>query len=134
MMSMLRIALVASMFSLVFGLPVGPVAAQNKDVAAPAGITGTWTLTVESPNGTGNPVFNLKQEGEKITGTYKGALGEAPVTGTLKGKDLTISFKTSGGQAGEQTVEYTGTVEGATMKGKVKLGALGEGTFTGKKN
>jgi hypothetical protein len=30
-------------------------------------------------------------------------------------------------------VTYTGTVENGTMKGKVTLGDLGEGTFTGKK-
>ena len=31
------------------------------------------------------------------------------------------------------TVTYTGTADAATMKGKVTVGELGEGTFTGKK-
>jgi len=30
-------------------------------------------------------------------------------------------------------IDYAGTVEDDTMKGKVKFGELGEGTFSGKK-
>src|SRR5581483_10838711 len=33
--------------------------------AAMAGISGVWNFTVETPNGTGSPVFTLKQDGEK---------------------------------------------------------------------
>ena len=51
---------------------------------------------------------------------------------TVKGKDIKFSFKVSG-QGQELQIEYAGTLEGDTMKGKVKLGELGEGTFSGKK-
>ena len=37
------------------------------------------------------------------------------------------------GQSYRVTVTYTGTVDGSTVKGKVSLSGLGEGTFTGKK-
>jgi hypothetical protein len=100
--------------------------------AADANVTGEWTMTVETQAGTGNPHFSLKQEGGKVTGTYKGQLGEAPVTGTVKGNELALSIKISA-QGQELNVTYTGTVEGDTVKGKVSLGELGEGTFTGKK-
>jgi hypothetical protein len=33
----------------------------------------------------------------------------------------------------EGTLIYAGTIEGATMKGTVKLAELGEGTWTGKR-
>src|SRR5262249_50860484 len=36
-------------------------------------VTGAWSLTVETEAGSGNPSFNFKQEGEKLTGKYKGA-------------------------------------------------------------
>ena len=49
-----------------------------------ANISGVWNAAVETAQGTGNPVFTFKQEGEKLTGTYKGTFGEAPLTGTIK--------------------------------------------------
>jgi opacity protein-like surface antigen len=100
--------------------------------AADANVAGEWDMTVESQAGTGTPHFSLKQDGGKLTGTYKGMLGEAPVTGTVKGNDVTISFQVNA-QGMDLAVSYAGTVDGATMKGTVKLGDMGEGTFTGKK-
>lgn len=96
-------------------------------------ITGVWNFNVETPAGTGTPVFTLKQEGEKVTGTYKGQLGEAPVTGTVKGNDVMLMIKVSP-QGEEITVTYTGKVTGKdTMSGKATFGSLGEGNWTAKK-
>ena len=100
--------------------------------AADANVTGEWDLTVETQAGSGTPHFSLKQDGNKISGTYKGMLGESPVTGSVKGNDVTISFQVNA-QGTDLAVSYTGTVDGDSMKGTVKLGELGEGTFTGKK-
>jgi hypothetical protein len=101
-------------------------------LAAAADVTGTWLMAVETQNGPGSPTFVLTQKGEELTGSYKGALGEAPVTGTVKGNAVTITYKVSG-QGQELQIQYTGTVEGNTMTGKVSLGELGEGTFKGTK-
>jgi hypothetical protein len=86
-----------------------------------ANVAGEWALTVETPNGTGTPSVIFKQDGESLTGTYKGRLGEAPINVTLsvQGQDLEI--------------EYSGTVDGDSMKGKAKFGDFGEGNFTGKR-
>jgi len=100
--------------------------------AADANVSGTWNMNVETQAGPGTPVFTLTQKGTDITGNYKGTLGEAPVTGTVKGNEVTLKYSISA-QGMDLTVTYTGTVEGDTMKGKVSLGDLGEGTFTGKK-
>lgn len=97
-----------------------------------ADVTGAWSMTVESAAGTGNPTFNLTQKGEEVTGTYKGQLGEAPVTGTVKGNALALSYKIAA-QGMELKVDYIGTVEGNAMSGKVSLGEMGEGTFKGTK-
>src|SRR5215510_13537944 len=94
-------------------------------------LTGAWSVTVETEAGSGNPSFTFKQEGEKLTGKYKGLLGEADLTGTVKGDKIDFSFKVSGQVEG--VVTYAGTTDGKTMKGKVSLAGLGEGTFTGKK-
>jgi opacity protein-like surface antigen len=101
-------------------------------IAADANVTGEWDMIVESPAGTGTPHFSLKQEGATISGNYKGALGEAPVTGTVKGNAVTIKFHVEA-QGMEMEVSYVGTVDGASMSGTVTLGDFGEGKFTGKK-
>ena len=97
-----------------------------------ADVSGTWLMTVETQAGTGNPTFTLKQDGEKVTGTYKGQLGEAPVTGTIKGNALALSYKISA-QGTDLEVKYIGTVDGKNVSGKMSLGELGEGTFKGTK-
>jgi hypothetical protein len=94
-------------------------------------VTGSWAISVETSAGSGSPSFTFKQEGENLTGHYKGALGEADLTGTVKGEKIDFSFKVSGQVEG--TVTYSGTTDGKTMKGKVDLAGVGEGTFTGKK-
>ena len=95
--------------------------------------TGAWLFQVETPNGTGSPTFNFKQEGEKLTGQYKGAFGEAPVTGTVKDNKIEFTLKVEvQGQA--MTLTYTGTIEkDGTMKGTVAMGDVGSGTWTGKR-
>src|ERR1700722_16835110 len=101
-------------------------------VAAAADVTGTWIMAVETSAGSGSPTFVLVQKGDALSGSYKGQLGEAQVTGTVKGDDVTIEYKVDG-QAGSLAVKYSGKTDGKTMSGKVSLGQMGEGTFTGKK-
>jgi len=101
-------------------------------LASAADVTGTWIMAVETGAGSGSPTFILVQKGEALSGSYKGQLGEAQVTGTVKGDDVTIEYKVEG-QGGTLAVKYSGKTDGKTMSGKVSLGQLGEGTFTGKK-
>jgi lipopolysaccharide export system protein LptA len=99
----------------------------------PVDVSGSWALTVETSGGTGTPSVELKQDGETLTGNYSSQVfGEQKVTGTIKGSAITFGFTTSF-QGSTVTVTYTGTADATTMKGKVAVGDLGEGTFTGKK-
>jgi hypothetical protein len=103
--------------------------------AAPAqsvDITGKWILDVQTDAGSGTPTFTFKQEGEKLSGHYSGQLGEADLTGTVKGDEFSFSF--SGEAQGQQfKVTYTGTATKDMMKGTVDLGGMAGGTFTGKR-
>ncbi len=91
-------------------------------------VSGKWSLTVETDAGSGTPIFVLKQEGEKITGTYTGQLGEAPLTGTIKGEVIHIEFAIEGGK-----IIYDGKATSTEMEGKVNLAEMARGTFKGKK-
>jgi len=94
-------------------------------------LTGTWNAKVELSTGqSGSPTFVLKQDGEKLTGTYTGALGDAPIKGTVKGNDVTIDFEASGAQ-----IHYAGKVDkdGKQIEGTVDYGGQASGKFTATK-
>jgi hypothetical protein len=111
--------------------------APEATAAAPAGdkvdITGAWNFQVETPAGSGTPTFTFKQDGEKLTGQYKGAFGEAPLTGSVKGNKVDWSIKISV-QGQDATIKYSGSVEkDGTMKGTADLGDIGSATWTAKR-
>jgi hypothetical protein len=101
-------------------------------VARAADVTGTWIMSVQTSAGSGSPTFTLVQKGDNIFGTYKGQLGEAPVTGTMSGNDMTLEFSVDA-QGQSLTIKYAGKVEGKSVSGNVALGGFGSGTFTGTK-
>ncbi|HWZ46586.1 MAG TPA: hypothetical protein VNW97_24140 [Candidatus Saccharimonadales bacterium] len=117
-------ALLIAISAMAFAVPV-PAADAAK-------VAGEWNLTVESPNGTGTPSVIFKQDGETLTGTYKGRAGETTVKGTIQGNEIKFSATIST-QGQEIQLDYAGVVDGDTMKGKVKFGEFGEGDFSGKK-
>lgn len=95
-----------------------------------ADITGTWKGSVVLDAGSGNPTFDFKQDGEKLSGTYHGQFGDAPLNGTVKGKSVEFSFTVQG-----LVASYNGTLDGETaVKGTADYGAAGKGTFTIAKN
>jgi hypothetical protein len=79
--------------------------------AAFADVSGTWLMSVETQAGSGSPTFTLTQKGDQVTGTYKGQLGEAPVTGSVKGNVITLTYKINA-QGQDLEVVYTGTLDG----------------------
>jgi hypothetical protein len=107
--------------------------AASAPASSAANITGAWVFQVETPQGTGSPTFTFKQEGETLTGQYKGAFGEAPLTGTVKGDKVEFSLKVEA-QGQSLSLKYTGTIEkDGTMKGTAELGEIGTATWTAKR-
>ncbi|MFM9840316.1 MAG: hypothetical protein ACKVOQ_18765 [Cyclobacteriaceae bacterium] len=106
------------------------LAATSAKAQKHANVNRTWKMKVETSVGNGSPVFDLKHATDStLTGTYHGQLGEAAVKGTLKIKTIHLEFSISG-----NLIEYDGTVDQDSMKGTVKLGSMGSGTFTGTRN
>ncbi|MGD0342617.1 MAG: hypothetical protein ABSA76_13015 [Bacteroidales bacterium] len=92
-------------------------------------VSGTWNMIVETGQGSGNPVIVLNQINDSvITGNYKGQFGVAPLKGIVHPGKISFQITTN-----DFTMEYIGTFDGTTMKGKVVFGSYGEGTFTGSK-
>ena len=95
-------------------------------------VTGVWDLTVETQTGTAHPSITLKQDGEKITGTYRGRMGDAKLQGTLKGEEIhfTVTLKF---QEASIAVTYDGTVSGDAMRGTARFADSGTGKWSAKR-
>lgn len=96
-----------------------------------AQIGGTWSLTINTPQGASSSTLTLQQSGSSFDGTMASDFGTVPVdNGVVQGNTaqwrvtLTISGQT-------MTIAFSGNVDGNTMTGTGSLGELGSITFTG---
>jgi hypothetical protein len=108
------------------------LAALAPVVLAAHHLNGTWKLDVRLADGNGGTAtFVLNEaEGGVLTGTYAGQAGEAAVTGTVNGAEVTFSFESPA--AG--TVTYQGTYVDGRLSGTCDYGMAGSGTFEGGKS
>jgi hypothetical protein len=91
--------------------------------ALAASVDGKWKASFTSPDGqTRENVFQLKSDGEKLTGTVISARGETPIeNGTVRGDDVSFTVKRNFGDR-EVTVRYQGRLSGDTIDFKVSFG------------
>ena len=118
----------ARLFALVcaaaFGLTVVAHAQQ-------ANVAGAWELSINGPEGVLTATADLKQDGEKLTGTITAPQGSANMTGNVKGKTVFLTFSMDTPQ-GPIEIKINGEVDGNNVKGVLDFG-MGQADFTGKK-
>src|SRR5436190_24241144 len=103
-----------------------PAFAQATDVA------GDWDVTIVSPQGPNTTRLSLKQTADKLDGMFKSQMGELPVTGSVAGSDVKITF-TINMQGQGLDIALNGKANGNTITGTAVFGTFGEGEFTAKK-
>lgn len=107
----------------------------NTNTGAPANAGGTWALEITGPGGNTLPAtLNIKQDGNKISGTVQSQLGESelkPTTINGNSFDATLTLNMGG-----QTIDaqVAGTIEGDQIKGTITLPAYPALPFTGTRN
>lgn len=107
---------------LVLLIGVGTSFAQNK-----TDLTGTWVFDVDYMGVL--PPFFLNQDSEgNITGTYEGQLDGKGLQGPLIENDFHLEFLVEG-----NLVYFDGKIENDILGGKMKIGKVSVGTFTGKR-
>ena len=99
-----------------------PLASRAAD--EPAKVAGKWELSMEGRQGPVTQDLKIEQDGGKIKGTLQGPRGETKFEGTVEGNKIHFSISRDTPR-GEMTIEYSGTVEGDTMKG-----TMGGGRFS----
>lgn len=83
--------------------------------SAQTSVAGEWDAVFNTPGGPQPLKLILKVDGEKLSGTAKRSRGDVPLTGTIKGEDITFSY----------TIDYNGNSVTLTFNGKVKGDSMG---------
>jgi hypothetical protein len=92
-------------------------------------LSGKWDVQVEGYGAPRTQKFELKQQGEGLSGVYEGKFGESKVNGTVK--DSAVDFEMRVIEKDSIiTVHYTGTASEEGIKGTVTFGSAGKGTWT----
>ena len=109
--------------------------AQQTQTPKPADVTGKWLMELHLEMGTSTPTLELKQEGDKISGSYTGRYGAFPLAGTVKDRTLAFAFKMNA-DGTDAAMSFTGEIaaDGQTMKGKAELEGLGEAAWNAKRD
>ena len=91
----------------------------------------SWTIAVDSPQGTTQATLSLAVNGDALKGTIGTDMGSTPFTGTVKGNEVRFQFDYAG-PSGPITIIATATVSGNEIKGAMDYGQ-GTAPFVGKR-
>lgn len=100
----------------------------------PANVAGKWEMQSEGRNGTMTQTLSITQDGGTIKGTLTGRRGETPFEGTVAGNKVSFTVKRQTQSGDTMVMEYTATVDGDSMKGKVHSERFGDRDFTAKRS
>jgi outer membrane receptor protein involved in Fe transport len=120
------------------GQPAAPAANSNAPKADPTAVVdpvGTWTYTVESPQGGGGTIV-IKKDGEVYSGTLTNSRFNREnelKSVTVNGNEITFGYETSfGGNTNVVTVKAT--IAGDNMNGTMSVGQFGSFPINAKRN
>lgn len=123
-MSRLRSAIVAAAAVL--------VVAATATAAILHDLTGRWQLAVVTDNGTGYPILEIKQEGDRVTGSYtSNAMGARTIAGRVIGDTLSFTLSPSGAGEGMVLTYTARIVTPDSLNGYVDFAGQGGARFTG---
>jgi hypothetical protein len=116
------------------GRPVDLRPAATTAAGGASNATGTWTLRVTLQGQSEKSVtLNLRQEGDRLSGSMQGDLGSAQLANASVGAGGDIKFTaTVTIEAGTREASFSGTISGNQMNGTVQIVDTAEpGTFSG---
>jgi len=94
-------------------------------------VDGTYKIELDTPHGKRSNKLTLKTDGNSLSGSYSGDLGEQTFDGgTVNADEVTFSIQVSG-PMGQVTLDFKGVVSGDEISGQVQLGSFGSSDFKG---
>ena len=98
-----------------------------------ADLTGTWNVSVQTPDQTMSSTLIVKQRGDSLSGSLESELGSAPMVGSVKGDTVAFNFSLDmGGQA--LVIRAQGLLSDKnSMSGQLDVSGMGVMPFTAKR-
>jgi hypothetical protein len=117
---------------------ITPAAPQN--VKNGSDVAGSWEMRYSSDAGGMDALMELHRDGNKVTGTWSGPLGEGrAITGTWRNGYLELSFagewpkESRQGAPGPVNAFLTGWIDGASGKGRMRVEGRSDGAWVAKR-
>jgi hypothetical protein len=122
MKTLLALLLLTQLGSAALADPPKSPPAKTDAKAGKADPSGTWTWTVNTPNGQSfESTATFKREGDKVTGTVSGRRGDTAISDG-QFKDGTLTFTVMREREGRKMVsKFTGKVDGNAIKGTMTM-------------
>ena len=114
--------------------PAAPAGRNGQRAAGGGGpmaqVGGTWTMTVNSPQGAVTSTLTLTQTGDALDGQMQSEFGTATISdGRVNGRN--VSWQASLQIGGERTtMNFEGEADGNRITGRLRAGEMGTMTFT----
>ena len=92
-------------------------------------VDGTYNIELNTPHGKQVSVLTLKTDGNSLSGSYSGGMGEQSFDGgTVNGDEVAWSVHVTG-PMGDVRLSFKGTASGDEISGQVQLGSFGSSDF-----
>jgi hypothetical protein len=114
---------IARYFGVLTVVAVTMIAFSLQGADTPADVSGTWTVSVTGEAGRATQTITIQQQGEAITGKFKGPRQSGTLTGTVKGSQVAFHVKA------HVPIDYTGVANGDSMSGTL-MGKNKSGEWT----
>lgn len=113
--------------------PSATTTAPSASTTTTGGFGGKWDVTLKTPAGDFPASANLTEEAGKLSGNFGSQMGEVPVTGTVEGSAMKVTFNAQTPQ-GPMTVVLTGDLDGdSIVNGKAEVAGMGQMEWTAKR-
>ncbi len=98
-----------------------------------ADLSGTWTLTIETPMGISNPILTIRKSADGYDGTYESQRGKRGVE-DIEVMGQAFSFRMMVSMPmGDFEMVYKGSIDGDKISGTIG-NAMGEIAFVGRRS
>jgi regulator of RNase E activity RraA len=99
----------------------------------PANVAGEWLISLKFVAGTAQHIATIIQNGDKISGEYKGEFKEGTLSGVVQNNRVDFTARLSH-EATTVVYHYTGKSEGDRMTGEVDMGEYWTAEWTAVRN
>jgi len=101
--------------------------------AAPAAdVSGTWAIHLRFTRGESRHSMTLKQDGARVSGTYRSQYGWGQIEGRIDGTQVNLRVSLPY-EASGTSYHYVGTVEGDTLSGTMPMGRMWQAEWTARR-